>query len=78
MTPSVSERHVDEDVEDAEGAEAESTHGSTISKRSRSLARLIVNPQVVRKPVVLKTATSSGDVPRNMVTLPRYQGRFKR
>jgi hypothetical protein len=69
LTPSVSEEHADEDVEDVEDAEVESTHESTTSKRSRSPTRRMVDLQIAKKPVVPKTATSSTNVPQDVRTL---------
>jgi hypothetical protein len=69
LTPSVSEEHADEDIEDVEDAEVESIQESTTSKRSRSPTRRMVDLQIAKKPVVSKTATSSTDVPQDVRTL---------
>ncbi|KAF1980433.1 hypothetical protein BU23DRAFT_8594 [Bimuria novae-zelandiae CBS 107.79] len=63
LTPSISEEHIDEDVE------VESAYESTTSKRSRSPTRRIVDLQIARKPVVSKSATSSTDVPQDVRAL---------
>ena len=65
LTPSMSEKHVD-DVGDADDAEVDTIHESTISKRSRSPTRRMVDLQIAKKPVISKTATSSKDVPQNV------------
>lgn len=66
LTPSISEDHIDEEVEDVE---VESAYESTTSKRSRSPTRRMVDLQIARKPVVSKSAASSADVPQNVRAL---------